>query len=71
VSNGGQWGDWKDPEFCPEGQFAIGYDMKVCGQQLHVTYVKLIAKDLFLTFCSGVWVYLLTSSAQTETRASL
>ena len=30
VTNGGPWGSWKYPSFCPEGSYAIGYKMKVC-----------------------------------------
>ncbi|WAQ93843.1 VMO1-like protein [Mya arenaria] len=29
VDNGGQWGTWRDPHFCAEGAFAVGYDMKI------------------------------------------
>lgn len=29
VSNGGDFGEWGDPDFCAEGSFAVGYDMKV------------------------------------------
>jgi hypothetical protein len=29
VDNGGEWGWFRNIEFCPEGQFAIGYKLKV------------------------------------------
>jgi hypothetical protein len=29
VYNGGKWGDWSVAEFCPKGQYAIGFKLKV------------------------------------------
>ncbi|NXY65515.1 VMO1 protein, partial [Callaeas wilsoni] len=29
VENGGHWGQWGDPEFCPGRSFASGFQMKV------------------------------------------
>lgn len=29
VSNGGDFGEWGEADFCAEGSFAVGYDMKV------------------------------------------
>ena len=29
VYNGGKWGDWNSAQFCPHGQFATGYRLKV------------------------------------------
>lgn len=29
VYNGGNWGDWNSAQFCPHGQYATGYRMKV------------------------------------------
>ena len=29
VSNDGPWGYWGFKDFCPEGSYAIGYEMKV------------------------------------------
>jgi hypothetical protein len=29
VYNGGKWGDWNTAQFCPKGQYATGYRMKV------------------------------------------
>ncbi|KAK3596433.1 hypothetical protein CHS0354_033396 [Potamilus streckersoni] len=29
VDNGGQWGDWHEPDFCADGTFASGYKMKI------------------------------------------
>ncbi|XP_071172780.1 vitelline membrane outer layer protein 1-like isoform X1 [Mytilus edulis] len=29
VSNGGRWGKWQAPSFCPDGQFASGYKLKI------------------------------------------
>lgn len=29
VSNGGRWGEWQEPSFCPNGQFASGYRLKI------------------------------------------
>ena len=29
VTNGGGWGDWKAPVYCPHGTYAIGYKMAV------------------------------------------
>ena len=28
VTNGATWGEWKNPVFCPNNTFAIGYKMK-------------------------------------------
>ncbi|CAC5392605.1 unnamed protein product [Mytilus coruscus] len=33
VDNGGSLGDWSDVEYCSEGHFAIGYEMKIEGNQ--------------------------------------
>lgn len=30
VTNGGRWGTWGEPSFCPPESYAAGYDMKVC-----------------------------------------
>lgn len=32
VYNGGRWGDWSHAQFCPRGQYATGYKMKVCNR---------------------------------------
>ncbi|NWH40142.1 VMO1 protein, partial [Chloropsis hardwickii] len=29
VENGGHWGHWGDPEFCPGRSFASGFQLKV------------------------------------------
>ncbi|XP_053373904.1 uncharacterized protein LOC123531192 [Mercenaria mercenaria] len=29
VTNGGRWGDWGSVQLCPEGSYAVGYDMKI------------------------------------------
>ena len=29
VSNGGKWGVWRGVSFCPQGSFAVGYNVKV------------------------------------------
>ncbi|NXV54639.1 VMO1 protein, partial [Molothrus ater] len=29
VTNGGQWGQWGEPEFCPGRAYASGFQLKV------------------------------------------
>jgi hypothetical protein len=29
VYNGGRWGDWNLAQYCPHGQYATGYRLKV------------------------------------------
>ncbi|KAL4218208.1 Vitelline membrane outer layer protein 1 [Mactra antiquata] len=33
VTNGGPYGSWTSPEYCPPGQFATGYSMKIEASQ--------------------------------------
>ncbi|XP_076099033.1 vitelline membrane outer layer protein 1-like [Mytilus galloprovincialis] len=33
VDNGGDWGDWNPPQYCAEGHYAIGYNMKMEAPQ--------------------------------------
>lgn len=28
VNNGGGWGSWHGPQFCADGTYAVGYNMK-------------------------------------------
>ncbi|XP_052083798.1 vitelline membrane outer layer protein 1-like [Mytilus californianus] len=32
-NNGGVWGDWHEPRFCPSGQYAVGYSLRIEGKQ--------------------------------------
>ncbi|XP_063438601.1 vitelline membrane outer layer protein 1-like [Mytilus trossulus] len=32
-NNGGIWGDWHEPRFCPTDQYAVGYSLKIEGKQ--------------------------------------
>ncbi|XP_039610071.1 vitelline membrane outer layer protein 1-like [Polypterus senegalus] len=34
VRNGGQWGDWQNPDRCPDGWIAYGFALKVQGSQV-------------------------------------
>jgi len=34
VLNGGKWGDWNVAQFCPHGQYATGYRMKVYNRTM-------------------------------------
>ena len=33
VYNGGRWGDWNPAQYCPHGQYATGYRLKIEGGQ--------------------------------------
>ncbi|KAK3577441.1 hypothetical protein CHS0354_032292 [Potamilus streckersoni] len=33
VGNGGRWGSWYQPQYCPNGTYAVGYNMKIQGEQ--------------------------------------
>ncbi|KAL3881305.1 hypothetical protein ACJMK2_027758 [Sinanodonta woodiana] len=33
VSNGGPWGSWYQPQYCPNGSYAVGYNMKIQQNQ--------------------------------------
>ncbi|XP_060556068.1 vitelline membrane outer layer protein 1-like [Ruditapes philippinarum] len=50
VGNGGNYGYWTDPEFCPRGSFASGYNMKIednqfAGDDTALNAIKLICTD--------------------------
>ena len=41
VGNGGPFGYWKTPEFCPAGTFASGFSMKVnCLSLFYVAQIE-------------------------------
>ena len=43
VADGGAFGEWTDAEFCPEGHFAVGYQMRVSYIQIsHLILFHLI-----------------------------
>ncbi|XP_045182926.2 vitelline membrane outer layer protein 1-like [Mercenaria mercenaria] len=51
VSNGGNYGFWTPEQFCPEGTFALGYNMKIEGNQFAgddtaLNAIRLICGDL-------------------------
>ncbi|KAL3881303.1 hypothetical protein ACJMK2_027756 [Sinanodonta woodiana] len=33
VGNGGPWGSWYQPQYCPSGSYAVGYNMKIQDDQ--------------------------------------
>ncbi|XP_045174535.2 vitelline membrane outer layer protein 1-like [Mercenaria mercenaria] len=55
VTNGGQYGLWTDPEFCPMGTFASGYNMKIESNHLFGDDTTLNAIKLT---CSDTWGHL-------------
>ncbi|XP_052762805.1 vitelline membrane outer layer protein 1-like [Mya arenaria] len=51
VSNGGTFGTWGLKQFCPDGEFAIGYDIKVesyqyTGDDTSLNAIRLICSDI-------------------------
>lgn len=46
ANNGGGWGSWHGPQFCADGTYAVGYNMKV---------------SIFLAL-SCIWSFLIFSS---------
>ncbi|XP_052765091.1 vitelline membrane outer layer protein 1-like [Mya arenaria] len=50
-TNGGQFGSWGRAEFCPQGQWAVGYDMKIekyqfTGDDTALNSIALICSDM-------------------------
>ncbi|XP_045182484.2 vitelline membrane outer layer protein 1-like [Mercenaria mercenaria] len=52
VSNGGSYGKWANAEFCAEGTYAYGYDMKIevkhgsGGDDTSLNAIKILCKSL-------------------------
>ncbi|XP_045174260.2 vitelline membrane outer layer protein 1-like [Mercenaria mercenaria] len=61
VRNGGKYGFWTDPEFCPMGTFASGYNMKIesnrfIGDDTTLNAIKLSCSDSLGHLENGAYV---------------
>ncbi|XP_053404113.1 vitelline membrane outer layer protein 1-like [Mercenaria mercenaria] len=49
VTNGERWGEWREAQFCEEGAYAVGYDLKIepyqgSGDDTALNAIKLICE---------------------------
>ena len=41
ITNGGLLGEWDNPDYCTEGNYGIGYRMRVCSGKAYDVNVTL------------------------------
>ena len=69
VTNGGSWGEWKDPVFCPDRTFAVGYRMKAndfFSNSLNICHVLVFLFLFVLSDLIGANIYLTVSMHQNK-----
>ena len=50
VYNGCKWGDWGAAQFCPKGQYATGYRLKVHRTMQYCEHIIIRAVLIFVEF---------------------